>query len=52
VGKVYHRINAEAHVNPLPNAAKQITSFSLILPSAQASLIAMGIEAAVGFHTA
>jgi hypothetical protein len=45
----YHRISAEAHVKPLPNAAKQITSFSLILPSAQASLMAMGMEAAVVF---
>ena len=45
----YHRINAEAHVKPLPNAARQIKSFSLILPSAQASLIAIGIDAAVVF---
>lgn len=45
--KNYQRIRAEAQVNPLPNAAKQIKSFSLILPSAQASLMAIGIEAAV-----
>ena len=45
----YHRISAEAQVNPLPNAAKQIKSFSLIFPSAQASLNAMGMEAAVVF---
>jgi hypothetical protein len=43
----YQRINADAHVKPLPKAAKQIKSFSLILPSAHASLMAMGIEAAV-----
>jgi hypothetical protein len=43
----YHRIRAEAHVKPLPNAAKQIKSFSLILPSAQASLNAIGMDAAV-----
>ena len=45
----YHRISAEAHVNPLPNAARQIRSPSFIRPSAQASLIAMGIDAAVVF---
>jgi len=43
----YQRMRAEAQVNPLPKAAKQITSFSFILPSAQASLSAIGIEAAV-----
>lgn len=47
--KNYQRIRAEAQVNPLPNAAKQIKSFSLILPSAQASLMAIGMEAAVVF---
>lgn len=41
------RIRAEAHVNPLPKAAKQITSFSFTLPSDKASLNAMGMEAAV-----
>ena len=45
----YQRISAEAHVKPLPNAAKQIKSFSLIFPSAHASLIAIGIDAAVVF---
>jgi hypothetical protein len=48
-GSDYQRIRAEAQVNPLPNAAKQIKSFSLILPSAHASLNAMGIDAAVVF---
>jgi hypothetical protein len=43
----YQRIKAEAQVNPLPKAAKQITSFSLTLPSAQASLKAIGMDAAV-----
>jgi hypothetical protein len=42
-------MSAEAQVKPLPNAAKQIKSFSLILPSAQASLNAIGMEAAVVF---
>ena len=45
----YQRISAEAHVKPLPNAAKQIKSPSLILPCSQASLNAMGIDAAVVF---
>jgi hypothetical protein len=40
---------AEAHVNPLPKAARQIRDPSLISPSAIASLIAIGIEAAVVF---
>jgi hypothetical protein len=44
---IYQRIKAEAQVKPLPNAARQIKSFSFILPSAQASLIAIGIDAAV-----
>ncbi len=43
----YQRMRAEAQVKPLPKAAKQITSFSFIFPSAHASLSAMGIEAAV-----
>ena len=42
-------MSAEAQVNPLPKAAKQIKSFSLIFPSAQASLSAMGMDAAVVF---
>ena len=45
----YHRIKAEAHVNPLPNAARQIKLFSFIFPSAHASLIAIGMDAAVVF---
>lgn len=43
------RSRADAQVNPLPNAAKQITSLFFTLPSAQASLKAMGIDAAVVF---
>jgi len=43
------RISAEAQVNPLPKAAKQIKSSFFILPSAQASLMAIGIDAAVVF---
>ena len=45
----YHLMRAEPHVNPLPNAAIQIKSPSLILPCSNASDIAIGIEAAVVF---
>ena len=45
--KSYHRIKADAQVNPLPNAAKQTILSSVISPSCQASLRAIGIDAAV-----
>jgi hypothetical protein len=46
-GQYYHLINADAHVNPLPNAARHNRSPDLTLPSSHASVNAMGIEAAV-----
>jgi hypothetical protein len=46
---LYHLINAEAHVKPLPKAAKQTMLPSCSFPSAQASLRAMGMEPAVVF---
>jgi len=44
---VYHLNNALAQVNPLPNAARQTVSPSLIRPFSQASQRAMGTDAAV-----
>jgi hypothetical protein len=40
---------ALAQVNPLPNAAKTTVSPDLILPCSQASVKAIGMEAAVVF---
>ena len=45
----YHFKIALAQVKPLPKAAKTTVSPSLILPSSQASVKAIGIEAAVVF---
>ena len=45
--KYYQSIKADAHVKPLPKAAKQIVDPSLIRPFSIASLMAIGIEAAV-----
>ena len=42
-------MSADAQVNPLPKAARQMRSPSLIFPASQASVRAMGIEAAVVF---
>ena len=42
-------MSADAQVKPLPKAARQTKSPSLIFPSCDASLIANGIEAAVVF---
>ena len=44
---VYHLNNALAQVNPLPNAARQTVSPSLIRPFSHASQRAMGTDAAV-----
>ena len=44
-----HLIKAEAHVKPLPNAARQTISPVFILPSSHASSSAIGMEAAVVF---
>ena len=43
----HHLNKALAHVNPLPKAARQTRSPSLILPCSQASQSAMGMDAAV-----
>ncbi len=43
----YHLIIALAQVNPLPNAAKTTVSPDFIFPCSQASVSAIGIEAAV-----
>ena len=45
--KPHHRIRAEAQVKPLPKAARHTKSPGLIRPCAKASLMAIGIEAAV-----
>ena len=45
----YHLIKAEAHVKPLPKAAKTNISFSLILFCSHNSLKIIGIVAAVVF---
>jgi len=45
----YHRIAAEAQVYPAPNAARIIKSPLQIFPSANASHMAIGMEAAVVF---
>lgn len=45
----YHLIIALAQVNPLPNAAKTTLSPFLIFPCSQASVKAIGMEAAVVF---
>ena len=43
----YHRINADPHENPAPNAARQIRAWSAMTPFCTASLSAIGIEADV-----
>ena len=43
----YHLMMALAQVNPLPKAARTIVSPSFIFPCSQASVNAIGIEAAV-----
>ncbi|MNR01287.1 hypothetical protein D3C85_1170870 [compost metagenome] len=43
----YHLIIALAQVNPLPKAAKTTVSPDLIFPCSQASVKAIGIDAAV-----
>jgi len=45
----YHLIIALAQVNPLPKAANTSVSPSFILPNSQASVSAIGIDAAVVF---
>ena len=45
--KPHHRIRAEAHVKPLPKAARHTKSPGLMRPCAKASLRAIGMEAAV-----
>ena len=45
----YHFMITLPHVNPLPKAAKTTVSPDLILPFSQASVKAIGIDAAVVF---
>ena len=49
ISQYYHLIIALAQVNPLPKAAKTTVSPDLIFPFSQASVKAIGIEAAVVF---
>ena len=46
---IYHLIIALAQVKPLPKAAKTTVSPDLIFPCYQASVKAIGIDAAVVF---
>lgn len=46
---IYHRIITLPQVNPLPKAAKTTKSPDLTLPDSQASVKAIGIDAAVVF---
>jgi hypothetical protein len=49
MGFVYHFMITLPKVNPLPKAAKTTVSPDLILPFSQASVKAIGMEAAVVF---